>query len=125
MYAKFWLYTGFAFGLLVYSSLRASYEIYFIIAYGNQLYQCASFLMLTIDILFALYGLFLLLFIVKYMNIVINVNKNLARFFLIHAVGTSLCLWIYTIIHETTDAIAEIDDDYAGMFTVSLKSLFI
>lgn len=48
----------------------------------------------------------------KYMNVVINVNPNLARIFLYHAIGTSLSLWVFTIIHETADAIAEID---AGM----------
>lgn len=51
----------------------------------------------------------------KYMNVVINVNPNLARIFLYHAIGTSLSLWVFTIIHETADAIAEID---AGMLLI-------
>lgn len=41
------------------------------------------------------------------MNVVINVNQNLARIFLMHAIGTSLSFWIFTIIHETANAIAE------------------
>lgn len=103
------LHIGFAFGLLIYSALRISYDIFFISSFGTQLYECASFLTLSINILFPLYALLTLLFIMKYMNVVINVNSNLARIFLYHAIGTSLSLWVFTIIHETTDAIAEYD----------------
>lgn len=109
-----WFHAGFAFGLLVYSALRVSYDAFFISSYGTQLYECASFLTLSISILFPLYALLTLFFIMKYMNVVINVNQNLARIFLFHAIGTSLSLWVYTIIHETADAIAETDADTTG-----------
>lgn len=102
-------HTGFAFGLLVYSALRISYDTFFISSYGTELFECASFLTLAINMLFPLYALLMLLFIMKYMNVVINVNPNLARIFLYHAIGTSLSLWVFTIIHETADAIAEVD----------------
>lgn len=116
MFTKLWCFAGFAFGLLVYSTLRVSYETSFLASYGNQLYDCASYLMLAINILFPLYALFLLMFIINCVDVVINVNQNLARIFLFHAIGTSLSLWVYTIILETTDAIAETDASAHGIY---------
>lgn len=55
--------------------------------------------------MFPLYSLFLLFFIFKYCNIVINSYRGLARLMLMHAIGTSLAFWIYTIVRETVDAI--------------------
>lgn len=48
------------------------------------------------------------------MNVVINVNQNLARIFTMHAIGTSLAMWVFTIIRETADAIARIDAENSG-----------
>lgn len=59
------------------------------------------------------------------MNVVINVNQNLARIFLFHAIGTSLSLWVYTIIHETADAIAETDADTPGMLLTIKFNTFL
>lgn len=36
----------------------------------------------------------------------INEYRGIARLFLMHAIGTSLAFWIYTIVRETADAIA-------------------
>lgn len=113
--------TGFAFGLLVYSALQVSYDVFFISSYGNYLYDCASYVTLVLNILFPIYSLFTLFFIVKYMNVVINVNQNLARMFLMHIIGTSLSLWVFTIIRETADAIAESDAEHSGTET-SIKN---
>ncbi|XP_031634148.1 proton channel OtopLc-like [Contarinia nasturtii] len=109
----------FAFGLLVYSALQISYDAYFISSNGDYLYECASYTTLALNILFPLYSLFSLFFIVKYMNVVINVNENVARIFLMHSVGTSLSLWVFTIIRETADAIAESDAENYAMFRVA------
>lgn len=106
--------TGFAFGLLVYSALQIAYDAYFISSNGDYLYDCASYTTLAMNILFPAYSLFSLFFIVKYMNVIINVNENVARIFLMHAVGTSLSLWMFTIIRETADAIAELDAENYG-----------
>lgn len=67
--------------------------------------QGSNFLQLTVEIMFPLYSLFLLFFIFKYINIVINARRGLARMMLMHAIGTSLAFWIYTIVTETQDAI--------------------
>lgn len=47
------------------------------------------------------------------MNVIINEYRGLARFFLMHAIGTALAMWIYTIVRETTGAIS-IAEEYEG-----------
>lgn len=112
---RFYFYDlGFAFGLLVYSALQISYDVNFIASNGQILYECASYVTLALNILFPIYSLFSLFFIVKYMNVIINVNQSVARIFLLHAIGTSLTLWVFSIIRETVDAIAESDAETAG-----------
>lgn len=98
----------------MYSALQISYDAYFISSNGDYLYDCASYITLALNILFPVYSLFSLFFIVKYMNVVINVNQNLARIFIMHAIGTSLALWVFTIIRETADAIAKSDAENSG-----------
>lgn len=105
---------GFAFGLLVYSALQISYDVYFIASNGQILYECASYITLALNILFPIYSLFSLFFIVKYMNVIINWRQSVARIFLLHAIGTSIALWIFAIIRETVDAIAESDAENDG-----------
>ena len=56
---------------------------------------------IVVEIMFPLYSLFVLFFIFKYCNIVINSYIGLARLMLMHAIGTSLAFWIYTIVRET------------------------
>ncbi|XP_055296863.1 proton channel OtopLc-like isoform X4 [Sitodiplosis mosellana] len=109
----------FAFGLVLYFVLQITYDAYFISSNGDYLYDCASYITLSMNILFPLYSLFSLFFIVKYMNVVINVNQNVARIFIMHAIGTSLALWVFTIIRETADAIAKSDAEISAMFRVA------
>lgn len=66
---------------------------------------CASKVTLAMDILFPLYSLFVLFFIYKYMNVIINEYRGLARIMIMHALGTSLAMWIHTIVSETANAI--------------------
>lgn len=54
------------------------------------------------------------------MNVIINEHRGLARFFLMHAIGTSLSFWVYTIIRETADAIARSDSEEYGVMVESL-----
>lgn len=91
----------FCFGLLTHSVLTLTYQIF----YFAQDSQCSNLLLLTVEILFPLYSLFVLFFIFKYCNIIINSYVGLARIMLMHAIGTSLAFWIYTIVRETSDAI--------------------
>lgn len=98
--------TGFAVGLLIHSILQISYQIFFLSLNGEEFRNCASYVTLALDVLFPIYSLFILFFIVKYINVIINEHRSAARLFLFHAIGTSLAFWIYTIIRETADAIA-------------------
>lgn len=102
---------GFAFGLLIHSMLQISYQIFFLSSNGDSFYDCASYTTLILDVLFPTYSLFTLFFIVKYMNVIINVHRSYARLFLMHAIGTSLAFWVFTIVRETADAIARADAD--------------
>lgn len=91
----------FCFGLLTHSVLTLTYQIFYLAEDS----QCSNLLLLTVEIMFPLYSLFILFFIFKYCNIIINTNVGLARLMLMHAIGTSLAFWIYTIVRETQDAI--------------------
>lgn len=91
----------FCFGLLIHSILNLSYQITYIAMDSH----CRDLLQLTVDIMFPLYSLFILFFIFKYCNIIINSYRGLARIMLMHAIGTTLAFWIFTIVRETADAI--------------------
>jgi len=91
----------FAFGLVTHSVLTLTYQI----IYLAQDSDCANILQLVVDIMFPIYSLFVLFFVFKYANIVIIHYRGLARILLMHAIGTSLAFWIYTIVRETVDAI--------------------
>jgi hypothetical protein len=92
----------FCFGLLIHSILSLTYQsIYFI-----EDSECRDGLQLAVDILFPIWALLVLFFIFKYCNIIINSYRGVARLLIMHAIGTSLAFWIFTIVRETTDAIA-------------------
>lgn len=93
----------FALGLLIHSSLQIAYQVIFLTTRDMEF--CASKITLAMDILFPLYSLFVLFFFYKYMNVIINEYRGLARIMIMHALGTSLTMWIYTIVTETANAI--------------------
>lgn len=95
----------FCFGLLIHSILTISYQIIFLTDDKMRFSECGSILTLIMEILFPLYSIFVLFFIFKYANVIINKGRGVARFFLMHAIGTSLAFWVYTIVRETVDAI--------------------
>lgn len=74
----------FAFGLLTHSILTLSYQV----IYSFEDPECSNFPLLAVEILFPIYSLFVLFFIFKYINVIINSNIGLARFGLMHAIGT-------------------------------------
>lgn len=94
---------GFALGLLIHAILQIAYQIIFLTTRDQEF--CASHITLAMDILFPAYSLFVLFFIFKYMNVIINEYRGLARLMLMHALGTSVTMWIYTIVTETANAI--------------------
>lgn len=111
--------SGFAFGLLIHSVLQISYQIIFLTGTDQQFYECASGMMLALEILFPIHSLFVLFFIFKYINVIINVYRGMARLLLMHAIGTSLAMWIYTIVAETVGAI-NIAEIYENITTDNL-----
>lgn len=101
----YFFFAGFAFGLLIHSILQISYQIFFLSQTGSNIGNCASYTTLVLDILFPIYSLFVLFFIFKYMNVIINEYRGISRIMLMHAIGTSLAFWVFTIVRETSDAI--------------------
>ena len=91
----------FCFGLLIHSTLSIVYET----VYLSQDSECFDALQLIVDILFPVYSLVLLFFVFKYCNVIINSYRGAARIFIMHAIGTSLAFWIFTIVRETVNAI--------------------
>lgn len=92
----------FAFGLLIHSILNLTYQILFLTSTDPNLVECANVYLVVVEVMFPLYSLLVLFFIFKYMNIIINENRGLARIALMHAIGTSLAFWIFTIVRETS-----------------------
>lgn len=121
----------FCFGLLINYILIISYQIIFLTSTDDNFYECVQPLQLAFDIMFPLYSLFLLFVIFKYANVIINENRGLARLAIMHAIGTSLAFWIFTIVRETSDAIRlkyydeeydEEDEDNGGAVEALLRS---
>lgn len=88
--------------------------------------KCASIPTLIFDVLFPLYSIFVLFFIFKYANVIINEFRGLARLALMHAIGASLSFWIWTIVRETVDAINmkyyyKPDDSNEGYFNITVN----
>lgn len=88
---------------------------------GNDYHDCASYMELSLDIIFLLYSLFVLLFIVNYMNVVINEYRPWARIFLMHTIGTSLVFLVYAIVQETAIDIARTDAENYGMYLLYIS----
>lgn len=116
MYLKFGA-AWFCFGLLIHSILNLSYQI----TYMSLEPECRDPWQLTVDILFPLYSIFVLFFIFKYMNVIINHYRGIARLMLMHAIGTTLAFWIFTIVRETADAIRSKDQSKGKK--INLKKL--
>lgn len=93
----------FCFGLLIHSILTISYQATYLSSDTPP--ECRDPLQLTVDIMFPIYSLFVLFFIFKYCNVIINNYRGVARVMLMHAIGTTLAFWIYTIVNETVLAI--------------------
>ncbi|XP_046624717.1 proton channel OtopLc-like isoform X1 [Neodiprion virginianus] len=96
--------TIFCFGHLIHSGLILFYEILFLTS--EEFYACFSAVALTFDILYPTYSFFLLFFIYKYSNVIINHCKELARILIMHTIATSLCFWIWAIFRESTDSLS-------------------
>uniref|UniRef100_A0AAG5DIX0 Otopetrin n=1 Tax=Anopheles atroparvus TaxID=41427 RepID=A0AAG5DIX0_ANOAO len=109
--------TWFCFGLLIHSVLLLSYQGILMNSRDGKWAACASNTTIAMEVLFLVYCLFLIFFFWKYANIVINRYRGLARFGIMHAIGTALAFWVLTIVRETVVAIRikqSYYDDYSG-----------
>ncbi|XP_055587774.1 proton channel OtopLc-like [Uranotaenia lowii] len=97
--------TWFCFGLLIHSVLLLSYQGILMNSTDAKWAACASNTTIALEVLFLFYCLFLVFFFWKYSNVVINHYRGLARFGIMHAIGTALAFWVYTIVRETLVAI--------------------
>ncbi|XP_041774023.1 proton channel OtopLc-like [Anopheles merus] len=97
--------TWFCFGLLIHSVLLLSYQGILMNSRDGKWARCASNTTIAMEVLFLFYCLFLVFFFWKYANIVINRYRGLARFGIMHAIGTALAFWVLTIVRETVVAI--------------------
>ncbi|KAH7637333.1 hypothetical protein HUG17_7539 [Dermatophagoides farinae] len=94
----------FCFGSITHIGIDLVKQTYFFINHDIEC-QCISLLLMeSMRLIFSFYQLY---FVFKYSNIIINRNKNLARFALMHLIGTSISFWFDTIID---DAIADYVD---------------
>ncbi|XP_027195300.2 proton channel OtopLc-like isoform X2 [Dermatophagoides pteronyssinus] len=90
----------FCFGSITHIGIDLAKQTYFFVHNDNEC-QCISLLFMeSVRLLFSFYQLY---FIFKYSNIIINRYKNLARFALMHLIGTSISFWLDTIIDDAID----------------------
>lgn len=108
----------FCLGLIIHSTLFICYHILFLLSDDPNLIKCSSFTTLLLEILLPLYAIFTLYFIFKYCNLIINEFRGLARFGLMHSIGTAMSFWIYTIVRETTDALYIKEHKKNGIFWI-------
>uniref|UniRef100_A0A182MVC0 Otopetrin n=1 Tax=Anopheles culicifacies TaxID=139723 RepID=A0A182MVC0_9DIPT len=115
--------TWFCFGLLIHSVLLLSYQGILMNSRDGKWAQCASNTTIAMEVLFLFYCLFLVFFFWKYANIVINRYRGLARFGIMHAIGTALAFWVLTIVRETVVAIrikqSYYDDDAPSVESIA------
>jgi len=100
MGANFYLKCGmaaFCFGSVIHEGLRFGQQLYFF-ATSNE--NCRDFAALMAHLVTPLYSFYQLFMMFKYSNLVINRHKILARFGLMHIIGTCVTFWIRTILEE-------------------------
>ncbi|XP_022901720.2 proton channel OtopLc-like [Onthophagus taurus] len=96
----------FCLGHLIHAALILGYQIIYLTSDDDMFYKCSTIERLVLDFIYPAYSFTLLFFIFKYSNVIINRNIPLARMGFMHCIGSSLCLWIHTIIRETFDYLA-------------------
>ena len=96
----------FCIGHVVHMGLNFVKEIIFTISDIDDIHElCSSYMNACVDMLTPIYSIIQCFVIFKYGNVIVNKNKWLARFAFMHCISASLCLWIYTIVNETLDAL--------------------
>ena len=99
--------TVFCFGHMIHTGLILAQKIVFVTDEDESFRSCVTLTGLTMSCLQPIWAFYQLFFIYKYANLIINCRMLVARFGLMHCIGTSLCFWIYTILQETLQALFE------------------
>lgn len=86
-------------GLFVHSSISVIYEVALLQT------ECASIFLVVFEILTPVFSLFILIFIIKYLNMSIHHNTILARFAIMHCIGTLITIGLYNIMSEAIESI--------------------
>lgn len=100
MGANFYLKCGmaaFCFGHVIHEGLRFGQQLYFFASANSHCQDSAALIAHLVTPLYSFYQLFMMF---KYSNLVINRHKILARFGLMHIIGTSVTFWFRTILEE-------------------------
>ena len=100
MGANFYLKCGmaaFCFGHVIHEGLRFGQQLYL---FGSGNLHCRDSAALVAHLVTPLYSFYQLFMMFKYSNLVINRHKVLARFGLMHIIGTSITFWFRTILEE-------------------------
>ncbi|XP_054157255.1 proton channel OtopLc-like [Oppia nitens] len=117
--------TVFCFGSIVHMGIQMFTNIFYYVDRNVKCQSSVTILFLIIRLVFSFYQLFIAF---KYSNIIINRFTTLARFALMHLVGTSMASWFATIMSEAIDDFVhemnskndthELESDF---FTASVK----
>ncbi|KAF0307286.1 Proton channel OtopLc [Amphibalanus amphitrite] len=94
----------FCFGHLVHLLMLLYKHIDNLVIHGDECSDIVSIVLYSIQPIFSFYQLYITF---KYSNIVINHHKTSARFGFMHCIASSLNMWVWSIIKETVDAVAE------------------
>ncbi|XP_044255302.1 proton channel OtopLc-like isoform X2 [Tribolium madens] len=125
--ANFYLKIGaavFCLGHLIHSGLLIGYQILFLTSEGEDFYKCATVISLILDIVYPIYSFFLLYFIFKYSNIIVNRHLAVVRFGLMHCIASSLCFWVWTILRETIESLSHHEEDSTDESTTTSETAF-
>lgn len=99
----FYLKTGmiiFCFGSIMHLGIGTVQQVYFFVHHDAVCQEPLKLTTAIVRVIFSFYQLFIAF---KYSNIIINRFKNMARFALMHLLGTAISLWLDTIVDEVID----------------------
>ncbi|XP_027239094.2 proton channel OtopLc [Penaeus vannamei] len=97
--------TIFCFGHMIHTGLNLAQKVLYLLDDDPYFLECTNIPDVLMSVLQPICAFYQLFFIFKYSNLIINRRYVLARFGLMHCIGSSLCYWIYTILQETLQSI--------------------
>jgi len=113
----------FCIGHLIHSGLNLGQKIMYLTADDPMFEDCTCTPDVLMSVLQPAYAFYNLFFVFKFSNLIINRNKLIARFGLMHCIAASLCFWIYAIMQETLQAIYAKKAKAAGYYNVTTTTM--